>query len=205
MISFFLDEETLCFAIGDVSDKGVPASLMMAMTITLFRAKADLKHDIHELVGMLNRDISKDNVNLLFITFFLGILNLRTGRMQYCNAGHNYPLLMRKSGDLEILSQTHGIPLGIREEQVFASAEIKLDPGDTLILYTDGITEALSVDGTFYSDERFNELVSSRCWKKSTKEVADIIMNDVAAFVKTDERSDDITLLVLSYYPEEIK
>jgi phosphoserine phosphatase RsbU/P len=202
---FFLDEETLCFAIGDVSDKGVPASLMMSMTITLFRAKADMNHSIHELVEMLNRDISKDNVNLMFITFFLGILNLRTGEMQYCNAGHNYPLLIRNSGEIEELSETHGLPLGIKEKQVFSSAGLKLEKGETLILYTDGITEALSIDGTFYSDERLSSLVSSSCRNKSTREVTDIIMNDVAAFVRTDERSDDITLLVLSYYPEEIK
>ena len=200
---FFLDDETLCFAIGDVSDKGVPASLMMSMTITLFRAKADLSAGISDIVNELNRSISKDNTNLMFITFFMGILKLRTGSLQYCNAGHNYPLLLNNNGKLKVLSETHGIPLGIMEEHKYSSSEMQLEKGEKLVLYTDGITEALSISGEFYSEERLNGLVQTSCCKKTTKEVTEIIMNDVAAFVKTDERSDDITLMVLSYFPEK--
>lgn len=198
---FFLDDETLCFAIGDVSDKGVPASLMMAITITLYRAKSGLGKEISELVNSINRDISKDNANFMFITFFTGILNLRTGELQYCNAGHNYPLLLRKDGSLETLAETHGIPLGINIDQKYKSGTVVLEKNETLVLFTDGITEAISVNGNFYSDERLENLVRNRCKGLDPRQMTEIIMEDVSEFAKTPERSDDITLLVLSYFP----
>ncbi|NTV83509.1 MAG: SpoIIE family protein phosphatase, partial [Bacteroidales bacterium] len=200
---FFLDDENLCFAIGDVSDKGVPASLMMAMTITLFRAKTDLDHEIHELVNSINNDISKDNVNMMFITFFMGILNLRTGKMKYCNAGHNYPMLIKHKSTAQFLSETHGIPLGISENFDYRSGEMNLERGDTLVLYTDGITEALSITGEFYGDDRFADLIRNKCLEMTPLKVCGTIMEDVESFTKNPERSDDITLLVLSYFPPE--
>jgi len=200
---FFLDDETLCFAIGDVSDKGVPASLMMAMTITLFRAKSDISMEISEIVSSINRDISRDNVNLMFVTFFMGILNMRTGKLNYCNAGHNYPLLLRKDGSLETLAETHGVPLGINVNQVYKSGTVLLKKNETLILFTDGITEAISVNKDFYGDDRLEELIRSKCNGLTPEQITGTIMEDVAGFAKTPERSDDITLLVLSYFPTE--
>jgi phosphoserine phosphatase RsbU/P len=202
---FFLDDETLCFAIGDVSDKGVPASLLMAITITLFRAKTGINREIGEIVGSINRDISKDNENLMFVTFFMGILNMRTGELKYCNAGHNYPLLLRKNGELAMLAETHGVPFGINEQQVYQEGKIILDKTETLVLYTDGITEALSVTGDFYGDDRFADLIRNRCRGMNARKITQTIMEDVAAFARTPERSDDITLLVLSYYPQAKK
>jgi phosphoserine phosphatase RsbU/P len=201
---FLLDEDHLCFAVGDVSDKGVPASLLMAMTITLFRAKADISHEVDELVAGLNHDISKENVNYMFITFFMGILNLRTGKLKYCNAGHNYPVIIRKDGEIEALSETHGIPLGVDANFRFKSGETSLNQGETIVLYTDGITEALSIDGEFYGDDRFTGLISNSCRDLGPKEITAAIMDDVKSFTKNPERSDDITLLVLSFYPPNI-
>jgi phosphoserine phosphatase RsbU/P len=198
---FLLDEEHLCFAVGDVSDKGVPASLMMAMTITLFRANADFQHEIYEVVGNINREVSKGNVNLMFVTFFMGIMNLRTGKMKFCNAGHNYPMIIRRSGAVESLAETHGIPLGINEKHVYRSDECTLEKGETLILYTDGITEALSITGDFYGDERFADLIQKKCSGLTPGETCATIMEDVTSFTRNPERSDDITLLVLNYYP----
>jgi sigma-B regulation protein RsbU (phosphoserine phosphatase) len=200
---FFLDDETLFFAIGDVSDKGVPAALMMSMTITLFRAKSDISHEINKIVDSLNHDISRDNVNLMFVTFFMGILNVRTGKLRYCNAGHNYPLLMRKDGRLETLAETHGIPLGINVDQVYKSGDIALDKSETLVLFTDGITEALNMKGEFYGDERLENLIRNRCRGLDPGQITGTIMEDVIGFADTPERSDDITLLVLSYFPPE--
>jgi len=199
---FFLDDETLCFAIGDVSDKGVPASLMMAITITLFRARTDINMEVSEIVSSINRDVSKDNENLMFVTFFMGILNMRTGELKFCNAGHNYPLLLRKDGQLESLAETHGVPLGINEQQVYNEGKIILAKNETLVLYTDGITEALSVTGDFYGDDRFEDLIGSKCRGLNARQITETILDDVAGFTRTPERSDDITLLVLSYYPQ---
>jgi sigma-B regulation protein RsbU (phosphoserine phosphatase) len=198
---FFLDKDTLCFAIGDVSDKGVPASLMMAITITLFRSEAVKATTVNEIVGNINRDISKGNENLMFITFFMGILDMRTGHLTYCNAGHNYPLLLRNDGSLVSLDETHGIPLGIDEGQVYKTGAIVINKNDVLVLYTDGITEAMNNNGELYGDERFTDLVGSCCPGKSPRETAVVVMDDVTGFADTPERSDDITLLVLQYYP----
>jgi phosphoserine phosphatase RsbU/P len=198
---FFLDDETLCFAIGDVSDKGVPASLMMAITITLLRANTDMNKEINKIVDSMNGDICRGNENQMFVTFFMGILNMRTGEIKYCNAGHNYPLLLRKDGILETLEETHGIPLGIDKGQVYKAGEAKLERGDNLILFTDGINEATSIDGDFYGDDRLEELIRSRCKGLTTRQITEEIMEDVTGFTKTPEQSDDITLMVISYYP----
>lgn len=199
---FFLDDENLCFAIGDVSDKGVPASLMMAMTITLFRAKSDISHKINEIAGSINREISRENDNMLFVTFFMGILNVRTGELEFCNAGHNYPLILRKNGTLEILEETHGVPFGINEQQVYKSGKILLKKNETLVMYTDGITEALSITGELYGDDRFTELIIGKCKDLNPRQITKAIMDDVQGFTRNPERSDDITLMVLSYYPD---
>jgi sigma-B regulation protein RsbU (phosphoserine phosphatase) len=175
---------------------------MMAMTITLFRAKADINLEITEIVSSINREISRENENLLFVTFFMGILNMRSGELKFCNAGHNYPLLLRRSGEIEMLSETHGVPFGIDEQQVYHSGEIILEKDETLILYTDGITEALSVRGDFYGDDRFAELLGGKCKGLNPRQITHAIMADVEGFTMNPERSDDITLLVLSYYPD---
>jgi sigma-B regulation protein RsbU (phosphoserine phosphatase) len=198
---FLLDENTLCFAIGDVSDKGVPASLMMAMTITLFRAKTNDEHAINEIAGSINHEISRENENMMFVTFFMGMLDLRSGELKFCNAGHNYPILLRSYGHIETLEETHGVPFGIRENMVYQSGKITLKKNDTLILYTDGISEALSVNGDFYGEERLLNLVRHHGKGFSPKQISLAIMEDVADFARTPERSDDITLLVLSYLP----
>jgi sigma-B regulation protein RsbU (phosphoserine phosphatase) len=202
---FFLDKDTLCFAIGDVSDKGVPASLMMAITITLFRADADKKQKVNEIVGAINNDVSKENTNLMFITFFLGILNMKTGELDFCNAGHNYPLLLRKNGKLEMLGETHGLPLGINEGQVYQSGKIIIEKNETLVLYSDGITEAMNQKGELYGDDRFQDFLLDKCGKMDPRQITHSIMHDVSGFADTPERSDDITLLVLSYYPSQLK
>jgi len=154
---FFLDDETLCFAIGDVSDKGVPASLLMAITLTLLRSKANKTMEVNEIVKSINNSISKENENMMFVTFFLGLLNLKTGELSYCNAGHNYPYLISQNQKVEELEQTHGPPLGIKENHQYKYETIKLKKSDSLVLFTDGVTEATSKNGDFYGDERLKK------------------------------------------------
>jgi sigma-B regulation protein RsbU (phosphoserine phosphatase) len=199
---FLLNDDTLCFSIGDVSDKGVPAALLMSMTITLFRAKSDIRHEISELVNSINRDVSKDNVNMMFVTFFMGILDLKSGKMKFCNAGHNYPVILKKNGDFKWLDETHGVPLGVSESFKYKSGEIEIGKGDVMIIYTDGINEAMSIDGDFYGDDRLAAVIGNKCRGLDPKQTAETIMKDVTSFTRNPERSDDITLMVLSYYPE---
>lgn len=202
---FLLDDDILYFAIGDVSDKGVPASLLMAMTITLFRAKSDPGKEIVEVVNSINHEISKENANLMFVTFFMGILDLRSGRLKYCNAGHNYPLLIRNNDEVGFITETHGIPFGISETFEYQSGELKLAKNETLVIYTDGITEALSVGGELFGDERLISCVKKKCLNKNTEATSKIIMEEVSDFARTPERSDDITLMVITYFPEQKK
>jgi len=199
---FFLDDDTLCFGIGDVSDKGVPASLLMAMTITLFRAKSDISQEINEIVESINRDISRDNVNMMFVTFFMGILNLKTGKLAFCNAGHNYPVLLKKDGSFRFYDETHGIPLGISEQHHYKSGKTVIEKGDSLILYTDEITEALSITGDFYGDDRLESVIRQKCQGLDPRKTVGTIMEDVSSFTRNPERSDDITLMVLSYFQD---
>ncbi|MCK4677119.1 MAG: SpoIIE family protein phosphatase [Bacteroidales bacterium] len=197
---FFLDDETLCFAIGDVSDKGVPASLLMAITLTLLRSKANKTMEVNEIVNSINNSISKENENMMFVTFFLGLLNLKTGELNYCNAGHNYPYLISQKQKIEELEQTHGPPLGIKENHQYKYETIKLKKSDSLVLFTDGVTEAISKDSEFYGDERLKNLIESHCLNSDPKTITNLIFDDVGKFTLEAERSDDITLLVLSYY-----
>jgi phosphoserine phosphatase RsbU/P len=200
---FFLDDDTLCFAIGDVSDKGVPASLMMAITITLFRSEADKTKSVIDIVRNINHDVCQGNENLMFITFFMGILDMRTGELVFCNAGHNYPYLLKNDGVLKVLDETHGVPLGIDEDQQYQTGKIILEKNDTLVLYSDGITEAMNSKGELFGDERFEKLIQTGCQGLSTRQIAGTVMEDVGGFADTPERSDDITLLVLQYYPSK--
>ncbi|MBC8488163.1 MAG: SpoIIE family protein phosphatase [Bacteroidetes bacterium] len=197
---FFLDDELLCFAIGDVSDKGVPSSLLMAITIALLRAKANKDLEVSEIVNSINKNISNGNDNLMFVTFFIGLLNLKTGELNYCNAGHNYPYLISQRLKAEEIQETHGTPLGIHEEQVYKSGKINLKKNDKLILYTDGVTEAMSKDGELYGDDRFLNLIESKCLQSDPEKIIKLILDDVGKFSSGAERADDITLLVLSYY-----
>lgn len=196
---FFLDEDNICFAIGDVSDKGVPAALMMAMTITLFRAKMDIARPVGEIAASINREISRENENMMFVTFFMGIINTRTGMMSYCNAGHNYPFILDDDGSLVRLDQTHGVPFGINGDMPYGSSEIRLAKPCRLILFTDGISEAVSIDKEFYGDDRLTELIRRRCKGLSASRITEKIKDDVAAFTRNPEQSDDITLMVIKF------
>ena len=197
---FFLDEKNLVFAIGDVSGKGVPASLFMAITRTLLRAKAVGNISAREIVTGINKDLCLGNDNAMFVTFFLGILNLGTGEIDFCNAGHNYPFLLRAGKAPEMLNQTHGTPLGLFEDMVYKSGKLTINKGDTLVLYTDGIPEAMDVKGNLFGDPKLEAILEGF----KTGDPPDIITNklvdETKAFAAGAEQSDDITILVLTYY-----
>ena len=116
---FFLDEEHLCFAVGDVSGKGVPAALFMAVSKTLIMTKATKGLTSEAVLNRVNEDLSLDNPSMMFVTLFLGILNVRTGELEYCNGGHNPPYILRKNGDVEVMEMTGGMALGVMEDFVY--------------------------------------------------------------------------------------
>lgn len=195
---FFADGDHLYFAVADVSGKGVPAALFMAVTRTLLRAKAETGPPPHQIMDSMNRELCKNNEDAMFVTLFLGMLDTRTGKLDYCNAGHNLPYLLTGNGQLHTVEGTHGTPLGILDDMVYEQGSLQLNPEDRLVLYTDGISEAMNRDGVFYGEARIRESLAALS-RKAPGLVAECLIKDLETFVQGAQQSDDITLLVLSY------
>jgi len=196
---FLIDDKHLCFAIGDVSGKGVPASLFMAVTRTLLRSIAPNQLSTAVIVNALNKSLSSGNESNMFVTFFLGILNVENGNLRYSNAGHNPPLLIHPTGKTEFFELTKDIPLGLFEDFNYGEKERIILKDDKIFLYTDGVTEAEDVDEKLYSDQKLMDCICAHSTsqpKKLIQEVAD----DIALHVKDNQQSDDLTMLSIIYY-----
>ena len=146
---FFIDENRLCICIGDVSGKGVPAALFMAVTKTLIKARATDDFSTASIITRVNDEISQNNKAYMFVTIFTGILDLRTGNLTFTNAGHNPPHIKRVNGSLELLSQRHGPVIGAQAGLAFKEDTVTLSKGDFLLMYTDGVTEARNREKEF--------------------------------------------------------
>jgi len=194
---FFLDNDHLCFAVGDVSGKGVPASLFMAVTKTLFRATASNGGSPGEILARLNAEICRDNESCMFVTLFCGILNIRTGQVDYSNGGHNLPYYLHHDG-VNPLQNFGGRALGLVEQSPYGAGRIVLRPGEALLLYTDGVTEAMDSRERLYSDQRLAELLANNRGSSPRQIVGDLI-GDVRQFVGGAAQSDDITVLALLF------
>lgn len=198
---FFLlaGEDRLCFAIGDVSDKGTPAALFMARTIASVRALAD-KHDTPiSILQKVNAQLCRDNDRCMFVTLFCGILDIQTGRLSYASAGHEPPLTIEPQGRrVRFLELDTGPPLGIEEEATFLLYETQLHPADLLLLYTDGITEARNHQQEEFATQRLAALFSDK-FPSCSKEAIETVKSAVEAFAGTAESWDDATLLCLQY------
>ncbi|HEY6367474.1 MAG TPA: SpoIIE family protein phosphatase, partial [Candidatus Binatia bacterium] len=195
---FFIDDDHLCFAVGDVSGKGVPASLFMAVTKTLFKATAGNGGTPGEILARLNNEICRDNESCMFVTLFCAILNIRTGQVDYGNGGHNLPYYLGRDG-VSPLERLGGRILGIVEQTLYASGRMVLRPGEALFLYTDGVTEAMDSRERLYSDQRLAEFLASNRGSSPRQIVGDLV-SDVRSFAGAAPQSDDITALALRYF-----
>jgi phosphoserine phosphatase RsbU/P len=195
---FFIDDDHLCFAIGDVSGKGVPASLFMAVTKILFKATAGNGGTPGEILARLNAEICRDNESCMFVTFFCAILNIRTGQVDYSNGGHNLPYYLHHSG-VTPLENPGGRALGLVEQSPYASGRMVLSPGEALLLYTDGVTEAMDSRETLYSDQRLERFLASNR-DSSPRQIIGDLVSDVRHFAGGALQSDDITVLALLYF-----
>jgi serine phosphatase RsbU (regulator of sigma subunit) len=193
---FLIDEERLGFAIGDVSGKGVPAALFMAVTRTLLKATALRGLSPEECMEHVNRVLKDDSASHMFVTCFYGILNTGSGEVAYCNAGHNPPYVLRADGRVEITEMTGGLALGMRARTTYRAKEIRLQDGDGIFLYTDGITEAMDVALNEYSEERLQACLSKMNGSKMPEILASVL-TDVRSFAGEAEQTDDMTLLML--------
>jgi serine phosphatase RsbU (regulator of sigma subunit)/anti-sigma regulatory factor (Ser/Thr protein kinase) len=195
---FFIDDDHLCFAVGDVSGKGIPASLFMAVTKTLFKTTAGNGGTPGEILARLNTEICRDNESCMFVTLFCGILNIGTGQVDYCNGGHNLPYYLHR-GDVSPLENLGGRALGIVEQSPYTSARMVLSPGESLLLFTDGVTEAMDPSETLYSERRLERFLESNRGSSPRQIIGDLV-RDVRQFAGATPQSDDITVLALHYF-----
>jgi len=195
---FFIDDRHLCFVIGDVSGKGVPAALFMAMTKTLIKATARDTGSPDEILDRVNRQICGDDISWMFVTVFCGILDTETGEVYYSSGGHNAPLVIREGGQTEFLSLNGGIVVGAMEDSSYTKAKLSLQPGDTIYMYTDGVTEAFNDKREMFSAERLKEEVRL-CRQDTAEKLARETLQKVRSFTGKTPQSDDITILVLKY------
>jgi serine phosphatase RsbU (regulator of sigma subunit) len=194
---FVMDKDRLALVIGDVSGKGVPASLFMAITQTLMRLTLQEIPDLATAVGRANDLLSADNKETMFATLFCGVLDLRSGEFVYCNCGHNPPLLLRSSGAQETLPST-GPALAVMASIPYETGKASLRPGDRLFLYTDGITEATDAAEQLFGDARL-EAACRELPSGAAQELVEGVVRRVDAFVADAPQFDDITCLALCY------
>jgi sigma-B regulation protein RsbU (phosphoserine phosphatase) len=194
---FFIDDDRLFFAIGDVSGKGVPAALFMAVVRTLLRTTAGTAATPGDVLRRLDDDLSRDNDSCMFVTLFCGILHVRTGEIDYSNGGHNLPYHLH-GGGLSPLEDLGGGALGIEANDVYPSARLRLGPEESLFLYTDGLTEAMDAAGEQFSDERLEALLR-RTPAIGPRQLLRLVVDEVNRFSAGAPQADDITALVLRY------
>jgi sigma-B regulation protein RsbU (phosphoserine phosphatase) len=195
---FMLNDDELCFCVADVSGKGVGAALFMAMAKLLIKSRASDDQQPGKIMTRVNYDLALDNAECVFVTVFLATINLRTGRVTYSNGGHNPPLIKRVSGEVEEVLERHGPVLAIDEGRTYGQSSVDLAPGDVLLVFTDGVTEAMNTVEKLYSDGRLLNTVRG-ITEINADSVLTTVRDSVDEFAQGAEQADDITMITLQY------
>ena len=201
LYDFFVEDDCLFFTVADVSGKGIPASLLMVVTRSLFRTMASHLKTPAAIVASLNDALSESNESGMFVTMFLGVLDLKTGVLAYCNAGHNPPVLFTQQGQVSFLQVKPNIPLGLLNGFSYCEQNLILTVDSSLFLYTDGVTEAENPDKQLFSDQRLLDTLNKLAAGNPTSIVGQM-MQQIQAHAAGAEQSDDITMLCLHYIPQ---
>lgn len=201
LYDFFIDNDHLYFVIGDVSGKGVPASLFMAITRSLFRTLSQHVDSPAKIVTEMNSSISDNNESNMFVTLIVGILNLNTGVLKLCNAGHNPPILISPDEKITFLKFNPQLFVGINDQYIYTDEEIILKKGSKLFLYTDGVTEAENTSKELYGEERLSEVLSANT-SSDVRATVNTVVQSISNHVQDAETSDDLTILLIHYEPE---
>jgi sigma-B regulation protein RsbU (phosphoserine phosphatase) len=194
---FFIDPNHLLFAIGDVSGKGIPAALFMAVAHTVIKGKATILSAM-QIVTEVNQELSRHNANQHFLTLFLGVLDVQNGILNYCNAAHNYPFLVTSDRQLRQLDSAHGLPIGIYSGKSYSGETVVLREGDMLVLYTDGVTDCKDASDNSYGVERLEENISNMM-ELTAEEVVNRISTSLEVFRGSNPQVDDISLMAIRY------
>ncbi len=192
---YLLDSYSLVFMIADVSGKGIPAALFMMTAKTLIKGLAESGYEVEEIFARANRKLCESNDAGMFITAWMGKLDLRTGKVSFVNAGHNPPLLRRRKGQVQYLRTKPNFVLAGLEESQYSRQEVQLEPGDMIYLYTDGVTEAVNSIPVLYGEERLEGCLQEA--DQDPRSVCKKVTAEVAAFAGDTPQADDITMLCL--------
>jgi sigma-B regulation protein RsbU (phosphoserine phosphatase) len=195
---FMLNDEELWFCVADVSGKGVPAALFMAMTKILLKSRSQDDRKTSKVMTRVNAILAEDNAECMFVTVFLGVLQVRSGTITYTNAGHNLPFIKRANGALETVPDSHGPILGVQEGREYGESSIELGPEDMLLVYTDGVTEAMDVEGQLYSGSRLENVLQS-IEHPTAEALLKTVHASVDEFAHGAEQADDITMIALRF------
>lgn len=195
---FQIDDNLLCFVIADVSGKGVPASLFMAVTKTLIKSMAREGIMPDELLLKINAELCQDNETCMFVSLFCGMLDTSTGELIYSNGGHNPPLIVKKGGLVSWFPKATSLVIGAMEDITFRCERMMLEPGDGIFLYTDGVTEAMNKDEELYSESRLENALA-RLSSETIRGVMKGVMDSVREFTAGAPQSDDITMMMIRY------
>ncbi|MFD0676871.1 MULTISPECIES: PP2C family protein-serine/threonine phosphatase [unclassified Paenibacillus] len=200
---FTLDNSKLFFTLGDVSDKGIPAALFMAVTMTLIKGKMTPDMTPGQLLTEVNNELYKDE-SAMFATIFCGVLDMQTGKLEYSDGGHCTPYIIRSNGAVEPLRGIKGVPLGVMDDRIYADNTVMLEAGETIVLYTDGITEAEDSQLRQYGTARLYDVLGGKLAAEgesglSVQELMERILNDVDQFTNGALQSDDIAMLLIEH------
>jgi len=195
---YFVDEDTLAFMIADVSGKGIPAAMFMMQSKTLLKSCAESGMPIEQVFTTANEKLCEGNEAGMFVTAWMGLLNIKTGHVTFANAGHNPPLVKAGMDGFAFHKTRAGFVLAGMEGIRYRKFELQLNPGDTIYLYTDGVTEATDAAEKLYGDERLLKLLNEQK-SASAREICEYVKADVDAFVGDAEQFDDITMLCLTW------
>jgi sigma-B regulation protein RsbU (phosphoserine phosphatase) len=203
---FLIDDNHLALLIADVSGKGVPAALFMMSSMILLKTRLMTEDNPAEVMRSVNEELCSNNVTKMFVTVWIGILDLRNGKMVCSNAGHEYPAKRTSDGQFQIVKDRHCPVLGAMEDIEYSDYILTLGKGDTIFVYTDGVPEADNPQGEFYGTDRMIDILNTNAQDASPEDIIHSVRKDVDRFASGSEQFDDITMLCLKYNgPEEKK
>ena len=193
---FRIDDDRIGFVIADVSGKGIPAAIFMAVSRTLIRAIGVRGESTAKCITEANRMLANESVDCMFVTVFYGIYELKTGAINYCNAGHNPPYVVKRNGQVDPLPMSQDPMAGAIEGIEYHESSFQLEQGDALVLFTDGVTEAMNTNFEEFGEERLEDTLEEVALH-NCQQIVEAIKTDVKAFAGEAEQSDDITILAL--------
>jgi phosphoserine phosphatase RsbU/P len=195
---FMIDDENLFLSIGDVTGKGVPAALFTVMMVSMEKMYTEIPISMPETLKLVNKKIIPMNEMNIFISYLCMVINLKTGKARYANAGHDSPYIIKKDGAVTQLPQGKGTFLGIFENIEYSEEHYQFEPGDTLFMYTDGVTEAMNCKREMFGKERTVKALAVNS-NESAKNIVNCVINEIDDFVEDTPQSDDICAVCLKF------